>query len=31
MDQNIRELISKCIEGDSAAQRAFYDKYKGRF
>ena len=31
MDQNIRELINKCIDGDSAAQRAFYDKYKGRF
>ena len=31
MDQNIRNLINKCIEGDRNAQRDLYEKYKGRF
>ena len=31
MDQNIRNLINKCIEGDRNAQRILYDKYKDRF
>lgn len=31
MDQNIRNLIDKCIEGDSNAQQVLYNKYKGRF
>jgi RNA polymerase sigma-70 factor (ECF subfamily) len=31
MDQNMQDLIKKCIEGDQRSQKVFYDKYKARF